>query len=220
MRLRFHRGGKTRTWLGAKFGGDFELGDRIWRRVLHFAGAFVLLYFLLPPHFFLIVTNLEALLLALAAVLVLELLRHVAHAELPTIRPHEQRWVASFAFYAVALVAAVVLFPAPIATVVVLGTSLVDPLIGELRVRHASAPTRLGLPLVAYFGFGVAGFAVAWHVPLTVAVPAAGVAAWTAVLVESPRIRGVDDDLAMTLVPAIVLAILAIVYPVFGPLRG
>jgi hypothetical protein len=220
MRLRFHRGGKLRTWLGAKFGGDLELGDRIWRRCLHFAGALVLLYYLLPARFFLVVTNLEALLLALAAVLVLELLRHVAHAELPTIRPHEEHRVASFAFYAVALVAAVVLFPAPIATVVVLGTSFIDPLIGELRVRKLSFRTYPAVPVASYFVIALAALEVGWQIPLKVAIPAAAIGAWAAVAVESPRVRGVDDDLAMTLVPAVILLALDWFVPFFAPLGG
>ncbi|MCI4344546.1 MAG: hypothetical protein L3J87_02845 [Thermoplasmata archaeon] len=218
MRLRFHRGGRLRGWLGAKFGGDLELGDRIWRRCLHLSGAFVLVYYLLPPRFFLVVPNVLALLLALGAVLALEVLRHVAHAELPTIRPYEQHRVASFAFYAIALVIAVVVFPPAIATVVVLGTSLVDPLIGELRVRRVGPPVHPALPLAAYFGLAVGSLTFAWRVALPVAITGGALAAIIGVAIEAPRVRGVDDDLAMTLVPAFVLLTVALTVPFFHPL--
>jgi hypothetical protein len=218
MRLKFHRGGRLRGWLGAKFGGDFELGDRIWRRCLHLAGAFVLLYYLLPPRFFLIVSNLDVLLVALAAILVLELLRHVAGAELPTIRPYERKRIASYAFYAIALVVAVVVFPWAIATVVVLGVSIVDPLIGELRIRKVKAPANPGLPFAAYFALATTSLTLGWHVPLSVAASSAAVAAAIGVAIEAPRVRGVDDDLAMTLVPAIALFTLALTVPFFQPL--
>jgi dolichol kinase len=218
MPLKFHRGGRLRGWLGAKFGGDFELGDRIWRRCLHFAGAFVLLYYILPPRFFLVASNLEVLLIALAAVLLLELLRHVAGAELPTIRPYERKRIASYAFYATALVVAVLVFPRAIATVVVLGVSLVDPLIGELRVRKVKAPTNPGLPIAAYFALATASLTVGWHVPIPVAATSAALAAVVGVAIEAPRVRGVDDDLAMTLVPAIALLAVALTVPFFQPL--
>ena len=218
MRLRFHRDGRLRGWIGSKLGGDFELGDRIWRRCLHLTGAFVLIYYVLPPRFFLFVANSVALLLALAAVLVLEVLRHVAHAELPTIRPYEQHRVASFAFYAIALVIAVVVFPPAIATVVVLGTSLIDPLIGELRVRHVGLPANPLLPLAGYFGLALGSLTIAWRVPLSVAVVSAGLAAILGVAIEAPRVRGVDDDLAMTLVPAFILLTVTLTVPFFHPL--
>ncbi|HZY70834.1 MAG TPA: hypothetical protein VFF67_07660 [Thermoplasmata archaeon] len=211
MGLKFHRGGKLRTWLGARLGGGVELGDRVWRRCLHVAGAGVLVYFLLPYRIFFALTKLELLLAALAAVLLLEILRHLAGAELPTIRSYEHGRVASFAFYAVALVVAVLLFPEPIAIVVVLGTSIVDPLIGELRVRKLRAPTYPFGPWVAYVGLGVAGLWIATGAGIAPILVTAAVAAAIAVAVESPRVPWLDDDLAMTLVPGLAVWIGAIV---------
>lgn len=205
MGLRLHRGGKLRTWLGARFGGDFELGDRVWRRCLHGAGASVLLYYVLPDRAFIVLPKLDVLLLALAAVLVLETLRHLTGAELPTIRPYEQRRVASFVFYAVALVVAVLLFPEPIAVVVVLGTSLVDPLIGELRIRRARAPAYPLVPWVVYVVLGTTGLWIVTRVALAPILATVAAAGAIGVAVEAPRTRWVDDDLAMTLIPAIVL---------------
>ena len=209
MHVRLHRGGRWRAWLGAQFGGGPELGDRIWRRVLHFVGAVVLLYYLLPPRFFLVLTNEQALLLALGAVLVMEALRLRAGLELPTIRPWERNRVASYAYYAVALVIAVLAFPKAVAFAVVVGTALIDPLIGELRLRPAIGRRWLwGLPLALYAVIALSSFLVVGGWGIAPAFAAAAGAGAIAIAVERPKLPYYDDDMAMTLAPGIALSLL------------
>jgi hypothetical protein len=210
MTLRLHRQGRFRAWLGGRFGGDVELGDRIWRRVLHGLCAVVLVYYVMPENFFLVAPKWAVLLAALAAVLLLEGLRHLAGLELPTIRPYEQHRVASFAFFAIALVAAVLLFPMPVGAAVVLGTALVDPLAGELRVRDSTREVQWGVPIVAYTGLAWLGLAGVGRWPAIPSVGLALVAAVLAVAVERPKGKWVDDDLLMTLVPAVALLALGV----------
>jgi hypothetical protein len=211
--VRLHRGGKTRQWIGVQLGGDSELGDRAYRRILHGLGALAVVYLLLPPEVFVVVSTEEVLLAALALVLVLEILRHLAHWELPTIRPYESHRVASFAFYAIALVAALLLFPRPIAAAVILGTALIDPLLGELRVR-SSAFVATALPGFAAYAV-VAGVAlVAFGAPVTWAIAGlALLAAAIAVAAEWPTWGPLDDDLAMTLAPGAVLTVVVWAWP-------
>ncbi|MCI4352475.1 MAG: hypothetical protein L3K14_03710 [Thermoplasmata archaeon] len=213
MRLRILTGGRWRRWLGARLGGDFELGDRAWRRTLHFFGAAVLLYYALPTDVLGGFTREELLLTALALVLVLELLRWAAGVELPTIRAYERARIASYVFYAVALVAAVLLFPLPIALVVVLGTAFVDPLIGELRLSSRWRSTYPWFPGAVYVLLGSAALIFVTHWPAFAAVLFVGIAAVVALAVERPKIPDLDDDLAMTLVPALVLAGLMLLAP-------
>jgi dolichol kinase len=205
MTLRLHRKGRFRGWLGGRFGGDADLGDRIWRRVLHGLCAIVLLYYLLPENFFLIAPKWVILLAALAAVLFLEVLRHAAGLELPTIRAYEQRRIASFAFFAVALVIAVLLFPMPVGAAVVLGTALVDPLAGELRTYRARPTVQWGAPIAAYFALAWVGLAVVGRWPAIPSVALALIAAPVAIVVERRMGTWLDDDLLMTLVPALLL---------------
>ena len=210
--MRLHRGGRWRAWLGARFGGDAELGDRIWRRCLHFGGVLVLLYYLLPPVIGPLSAEL-ALLLALAAVLVLEGMRHAAGWELPTIRPWESRRVASYAYFAVALVAVVLLIPEPIAVAAVLGVSFVDPLLGELRLRRVGRPlaSLAGAGVYVLLGFSALVLVGRWSGPG--AAVGALVAAVVGVAVESPRWAPIDDDLAMTVVPAVTLWLIVTLAP-------
>lgn len=220
MPWRLHRGGRFRARLGRLAGGDVALGDRILRRLLHLAGLAVLLYYLLPPNFFLVASVETVLLLALASVLALEGLRLAAHLELPTIRPYERRRLASYAYYAIALVLAVLLFPRPIAVAVVLGTAIVDPLIGELRLRPEARRLYPVLPVALWAGFAFGSLVLlgAWTIPA--ALLAAVGAGALAVAVERPRFAGFDDDLAMTLVPALALLALTLLDPGFPRLGG
>jgi hypothetical protein len=216
MHVRLHSGGRWRTWLGARFGGGPELGDRIWRRILHFVGAAVLVYYLLPPRFFLVLSNEYALLLALAAVLGMEALRLRAGLELPTIRPWERHRVASYAYFAVALVVAVLAFPKAIAVAVVIGTAFVDPLIGELRLRSDIGRRWLwGIPFVAFGLITWDALIGVGHWGVAPAFLAAAVAGAIGTAVERPKLPYYDDDMAMVLAPGIALAVWIWLWPGF-----
>jgi dolichol kinase len=214
VQLRLHRGGRFRGWLGARLGGDAALGDRAWRRVLHLLGALVLLYYVLPDRVFVVASTEQVLFVALALVAALELLRHLVGLELPTVRPLERGRPASFLYFAVGLVAAVVLFPRPIGAAVALGTAWVDPLIGELRRSVRGRSLYPAVPLAAYATIATVVFALAapaWH-PIEVAGLAA-LAAAIAVAVERPKHRLLDDDLVMTIAPAVVLLAATALWP-------
>lgn len=205
MGVPVHRQGQFRRWLGATLGGDEALGDRAWRRILHVAGAGVLIYFALPDWFFLVAPKEYVLLAALAAMFLLELVRHTSGLELPSLRPYETTRVASYVFYALALVIAVLLFPLPIAAAVVLGTAIVDPVAGELRRASSSALVTVGVPLAAYEVLGVIGLSGIGHWPLPTSAALALGAGGLAVAAERPKWPWVDDDLAMTILPALFL---------------
>lgn len=213
MTHRLHRGGRFRAWLGARLGGDAELGNRALRRILHCIGAAILIYYVLPPNVLVVAPNYAILLLGLAAILVIEALRLGAGLEVPTIRPYEEHRLASYAYFAIAIVLALLLFPPPIAAAVVLGTALVDPLIGELRRSPRYPHAYPAVPFVLYTGFAVGAFIGlgAWT-PLS-ALALGVLAAALALAAERPKWVHVDDDLAMTLVPAVVVYALVLVAP-------
>lgn len=205
MHPRLHRHGRFRRWLGARLGGDEALGDRAWRRILHLLGSTVLVYDAVPDNFFVIVPKVDVLIAALVFLISLEILRHAAGLELPTIRPYEARRVASFVFFSVALVLAVLLFPLPIAAAVVLGTAIVDPIAGELRQQNAPLLQALGIPLGAYGLLAFVGLVAigGWPAP-TSALLVLG-AAPLALAAERPKWSWLDDDLLMTFVPGVFL---------------
>lgn len=214
MPYRLHRDRAFRRWLGAHAGGDDALGDRLLRRGFHLGAAIALAYYVLPSRFFGVVTTEQLLLLGLATVLGLEALRLAGVLEIPTLRHYEAGRLASYAFYAIAIVVAILVFPEPIAVVVVLGTAAVDPLIGELRLVPRLARTWYPAgPLVAYAGLAAVGLAWVGRWALEPTAVGALVGAVVAVAAERPKIGGVDDDLAMTLAPAAALVAVALVLP-------
>lgn len=205
MELRLHRGGKFRTWLGTRLGGDFALGDRVWRRTLHVVAAVALVYYALPNGFFLVAPKEYVLLAALAAVLVVEVLRHAVGLELPTIRPYEVGRVGSFAVFGTAIVIAILFFPLPIACAVVLGTAIADPLAGELRIHARYRRAAVLAPFGVYAILAFLGLAILGRWPGAPSAGLALLAAAIAIAVEHPKVWWYDDDFAMTLVPALVL---------------
>jgi hypothetical protein len=216
MGYRLHRGGKFRRWLGERLGGDFDLGDRVWRRTLHVLGAIALVYYALPTNFFVIAPKEYILLAALAAVLVVEGLRHAIGLELPTIRPYEEGRVGSFAIFGAAIVVAILLFPLPIACAVVLGTAVVDPIAGELRRDSRYRKVDAAVPFGAYSALAFTGLAILGTWPVLPSVGLALLAGAIAVAVERPKVWWIDDDLVMTLVPAVALyavGVVALGYP-------
>jgi hypothetical protein len=208
---RLHTGGHFRGWLGRQLGGDAELGDRAWRRILHGLGVLALLYYVLPDRFFIVLPKEDVLLLALAVVLVLEVLRHLMGLELPTLRSYESHRIASFAFFSLALVGALLLFPEPVGAAVILGTSLVDPIAGELRRHHPSTAVGWGVPIAAYVPLAIVGMVVFGGWPLLPSIGLALLAAVLAVAVEQPKVSWADDDLAMTFVAAFALYVVGVV---------
>jgi len=193
-----------RRRLARALGRDEAPGDVLWRRIVHGAGAFVLVYYLVPGDLFVVVSKEVVLLLALAAAFVLELCRLGLGLPLPTIRGYERDRPASFVFYAVALVVALLVFPEPIAVVVVLGTAVVDPLAGELRTgsRPRLAPW---VPFTVYAGMAAGILATFGRWPWVWAAVLGVLAGAAAVGVERWRFRWLDDDLTMTVVPAVLL---------------
>ena len=211
--MRWHRDGRLRTWLGARFGGDLALGDRIWRRMLHLSGVLALAYYAVPSGAFGPVPKSGVLLALLAAVLAVEGARLGGLVDLPAIRPYERRRLASYAYYAIAITVALLAFPEPIAAAVIVGSAVVDPLIGELRPARGASASYPAVPLVAY---GLLAFALVrglggW--PIEGAAVAAALLAALAVAAEAPRLPYLDDDLTMTLVPGAVLSALLLAWP-------
>jgi len=205
MPLRLHRYGRFRRWLGTRFGHDEAWGDRALRRIVHTFGAAVLVYYVIPTDFFVVAPKEYILLAALAVVLVLEALRHAANLELPTIRAFERRRVASFVFYAVALVGAILLAPLPIAAAVILGTAFIDPLAGGLRESEGYRQLYPTLPYGVYTALAFVGLALFGGWPVTDSVPLAFFAAAVGLAAEYPKLTWLDDDLLMTAVPALAL---------------
>jgi len=85
------------------------------------------------------------------------------------------------------------------------GMAVVDPLAGELRSRHSSAVVTVAIPVAVYFAIAAP---VLWymgpHSPFF-AVILGVIGATAAVGSERRKVRGVDDDFIMTVVPCLLM---------------
>lgn len=212
--VRLHRGGRVRAWIGAR-AGDPSAGDRILRRMFHAAGALVLLVYVLPPNFFVVLPTRDVLLLALAAILLLEAARLARGVELPMLRPWEvdARRPGSYVYFAVALVVAVLWLPPALGAAVVLGGAWADPLAGILRGRGVRPWLSLAGPALFYAALAAGALRWIGHWTVPAALGAGLSAGVVGALVEGPRWRWLDDDLLVVLVPAVLLAALVALWP-------
>ncbi|MCI4363234.1 MAG: hypothetical protein L3K13_02895 [Thermoplasmata archaeon] len=197
--------GRFRRWLGLHLAGDPSAGDRLFRRGLHLITSLGLVYYLLPVTILPGFSRALLLLAGYAVVVALEAFRLGGWLQLPSMRPHEEGRPASYLYFATAVVAVLLLVPEPFAVAAILGTALVDPLIGELKGSTRWRSLYPVAPLVLYVGLALPCLLLLGGTRWELAVPFAAAAALVAVAVESPKHRHLDDDLLMTILPALTL---------------
>ena len=126
------------------------------------------------------------------------------------LRPHEKHQIASFAWAAAGITAVLWLCPHDIAAAALVAMALVDPLAGEMRLAGYKDPTTIPISLAVYFSLSSAVL-VLWDMrPDSVAFLLAALASFLAVGSERFKVRYVDDDFLMAVVPAGVMTALAL----------
>ncbi len=181
------------------------------RRAVHAAVALAPIYYLFPvdlpyvgfPRWVLLV-------IFLSAIFAFESVRVWKKFTFLGLRPHEKDRLASHAWAAAGLVTVLWLFPHDIASAAIVGWALVDPLMGELRSKKVHAGTLWSLSAWAYFFLALAMFAL-WNerpidqfgwlsvVGMAIAIPS-----------EYVKVRYIDDDFLMSVLPALGMLLVAV----------
>lgn len=187
--------------------------ERAVRRGFHLSGVVILLLFALPQRLFGFLPRDDLLFLGLGVVAGIEVLRWAHQVRLPAMRAFELRRPASFVFFGLAITIVILLFPESLAIAAIAGASLVDPLLGELRSRRAWNWLTPWVPGAAYVAICAFALSVFGSTPVLWAIPVAAATAVVALLAEGPRLWWLDDDLLMTMLPAIFLAAVAEIAP-------
>ena len=183
------------------------------RRLVHCLVALAPLYYLLPVELPGVPVRRWHLLIAFfVLVMAFEALRLRRGVTFLGLRPHERHSIASFAWAAAGITAALWLMPMEIATPVLIGMGLVDPMIGEMRRIGASPPFRVLLPLVVYAVICIVTLSlmVEGQAGAIIAISVLG----AALAIGAERLRlpgGIDDDFLMIVVPGSMMSIMWLV---------
>jgi len=181
----------------------------LFRRGVHCLIALAPLYFLLPDNLPLIGLRRWVLLIAFfVGIVSFEAYRLRKGIVILGLRPHEKTSIASFVWAAAGITAALWLLPRDIASAVLVGMALVDPLSGELRGDRRPVASQIGLPMLAYLGLALAVLLVFEYRTLGMVVALSVLGAVSAVLSERARIPHVDDDFVMIVLPGALMTVL------------
>ncbi len=173
------------------------------RRAVHISAPAFLVYYLLPGT--LMGVPKDALLFSAAAlVFAFEAWRLWAKPDIPGMREYEKGRMSAAAWFTLAAVLTLPFFPLGWTMPVFLGMGLVDPLIGELRLR--SSRLNPALPTLVYFL--LAAGSMTWFYGLQAHVMvAAATATALAIWVEGLKLKSIDDDFSMIVLPLAGIAI-------------
>ena len=186
--------------------------ETVARRLVHFLIALAPIYYLLPEDLPVIGLDRWVVLIAFFAIaMVIEAVRLPKGILVFGMRPHEKNQIASFAWAAAGITAALWLFPHDIAAGTLIGMAFVDPLAGELRARRVDIPRELAASLITYFGICAAALALANDRVLPTILLLSVVGAVVAVASEHFKNKYLDDDFLMLVAPGIVMTALALV---------
>ena len=183
--------------------------SNVLRRTVHMLIALAPLYYLLPVEFAEVPLKRWQLLIAVFVVVaVFEAVRLRRGVTFTGLRPHERDSIASFAWAAAGITIALWLMPMEIATPVLVGMGLCDPLAGELRRRAVSKWIPFALPVIAYFAICMTFVSLMTDTHLIIVVSISLIGSWLAVAAERYRSKLVDDDFLMIVVPGTVMSVL------------
>ena len=179
------------------------------RRLVHCLVALAPLYYLLPVEMPGTPIHRWHLLIALfAAIMTFEAVRLRRRITFLGLRPHERDSMASFAWAAAGITAALWFMPMEVATPVLIGMALTDPLAGELRRLSARRSMQVAIPWLVYAAICVISISVMVEnrFPMILAISILG--ASLAIASERLKIPVVDDDFLMIVVPGGLMSLL------------
>ncbi len=180
------------------------------RRGVHMLMAVTPVYYLIPEHLAYGVPRWTLLILFLGGIIAFEAYRHVRGITFIGLRPHERHQIASFVWAAAGIALVLLVFPHDIASAALIGMAIVDPVAGEMRGRKVSNRTTAGVSLATYFGLCTTVLLVAQVRPVPEALVMSSVATVIAVSAEAFKVKYVDDDFLMVVLPAGAMAALAL----------
>jgi len=183
------------------------------RRFVHALVALAPIYYLLPVDLpYVGFRRWVLLIIFISAMFVFESVRIWKKFTFLGLRPHEKDRLASHAWAAAGLFIVLWLFPHDIASAALVGWALVDPLLGELRGRGMNPRSAVALSAVTYFVLALIMFVLWNERPAAEVTILSALATAVAIPAEYIKVRYVDDDFMMSVLPALAMLALALLF--------
>ena len=186
---------------------SIEYDPHWYRRVFHTFSASFILYYMLPAIYWINLLKIWIPVVILIIIFILEYLRinkKVSSNHFFGLRMYEEKRISSYLFFGIAVFILLLFFPQQITVPCILCASIADPIMGE--TRH-----RFGQKYVYIIGFFLCMlfFFITWYkAQLLIALLVSAIGATGAVIGETRKIKWLDDDFLIQMVPAILLLII------------
>jgi len=184
-----------------------EVDAHWFRRVFHTFAASFLFYYLLPDEEWINFGKIVLPVIIVLCMVVVEYRRirgDLDHQRFFGLRNYEKKRPASYLYFGVAVLLLFLLFPQQIAIPCILCASFTDPIIGESRYYLGKKRAYAIGFVVSMFFFLVSWYRADWWV--LILVPLLG--ATGAVMGEARKLKLVDDDFMIQMLPAILLLLM------------
>jgi dolichol kinase len=181
-----------------------EVDSHWFRRVFHTFAASFLVYYLLPEGDLITPIKIAIPLLLVLGMTVVEYRRlqgALDHQRFFGLRNYEKNRPASYLYFGFAVVLLFLLFPQQIAIPCILCASFTDPVIGETRFYLGKKKAYLIGFLVSVFFFLITWYQSEWWILIPVLV----IGATGALIGEAKKLRFIDDDFMIQMLPALLL---------------
>jgi len=198
----------------SKYQADFlehltaiEVDAHWFRRVFHTFAASFLFYYLLPDEEWINCIKIVVPIIIVSGMIVIEYRRlrgSLDHQRFFGLRSYEKKQPASYLYFGIALLLLFLLFPQQIAIPCLLCASFTDPIIGETRYHLGKKKAYTIGFFISLFFFRLTWYQADWWILILVSV----IGASGALLGEAKKLRFIDDDFMIQMLPAILLFIL------------
>jgi hypothetical protein len=181
-----------------------EVDAHWFRRVFHTFASSFLVYYLIPGQGWIGIVKIVVPIGILACIAIIDYGRirgEFDHQRFFGLRGYEKGRPASYLYFGVALLLLLLLFPQQIAIPCILCGAFTDPLIGESRYYLGKKQAYLIGFLVSLLFFVLVWYKADWWVILMVSV----IGALGALVGEARKLRLIDDDFMIQILPAVLL---------------
>jgi dolichol kinase len=184
-----------------------EVDAHWFRRVFHTFAASFLFYYLLPDQSWIHIGKIAVPIIIVVVMGVVEYRRlhgDIDHQRFFGLRGYEKRRPASYLYFGVAVLLLFLFFPQQIAVPCILCASFTDPVIGESRYYLGKKKAYLIGFLVSVLFFGLTWYRADWWIIIVISL----LGATGAVVGEAKKLRLIDDDFLIQILPAIMVLVL------------